>query len=84
MTGEDVESPEAREHLELLVGILDREGLLEEVLKRDPEALSQLFEHACRPQWRLVNAERYPGTRATCKSAGLDVELYSLGKVMPR
>src|SRR5262245_5931846 len=36
MAGEDVEPAEAREHLQLLVGILDGEGLLEEVLKRNP------------------------------------------------
>jgi hypothetical protein len=46
VAGEDVEPAEAREHLQLFVGILDGEGLLEEVLNRDPEALSQLFS-AC-------------------------------------
>src|SRR5439155_4266746 len=43
--GEDVEPAEAREHLELLVRVLDGEGLLEQVLERDAQPLGKLLKH---------------------------------------
>ena len=43
---QDVEAAETREHLELLVRVLDGEGLLEQVLEGDRETRSQLLDHA--------------------------------------
>jgi hypothetical protein len=43
---QDVESPEAREHLQLLVRVLNRERLLEQIFERNAETGGQLLDHA--------------------------------------